>query len=459
MNSFDLETEQIVLGSIIYDSNSLERLEGIELNHNYFSSVKHQYICSAINNLILKGEAIDLISVNAQLKHDSHLIMVGGPSYISEITNRVASSVNIQKHFRILQQLYFEREMIDESNRCINDITLNNVDIFEVIDNRQKALNKIQCILDIEVNTDKAEIYRQFISRNEKLLKSNGITGVPSGLRRVDEITSGWQKSDLIILAARPSMGKTTLAIQFAINAVIYNNIPTAFFSLEMSSSQVMDKAASSLSEQDLELIQRKGLTGDSFSFVDNAYKQLMDAPIHIDDTPALTIKKLRSKALKLKNTANIQLIIVDYLQLMVGDKGSREQEVSSISRGLKRIAKELDVPIIALCQLSRAVEQRGGDKRPMLSDLRDSGAIEQDADIVSFVYRPEYYGIDSLEDGTSTAGLMQLIFAKHRNGALDEASLSWIPSKSKVINYLDRNNYSFKVSNSYSKIEPNTDF
>jgi replicative DNA helicase len=451
-NLFNSDIEEIILGSIISNSMCLVEL-GEPLNPNYFYFEKHKNIASAINDLLVKGEPIDLITVPSQLKAKSNLIKSGGASYIVEITSRVMSVTHFEKHFRILQQFYIIRKTKEQNELLNYKIDNENPDAFDIIDQRQKDLNELTSFLNASVNTDKNELFKQFKERNKKLLEKNGVTGVPSGFNKLDENTAGWQNSDFIVIAARPGMGKTSFILQNAINASIMG-FPVAIFSLEMSALQLLDKAVSSISEIPLSEIQRTGLTKDRETWANNAFKQLIDMPLIIDDTPSLNIHKLRSKSLKLKIEKNISMIIIDYLQLMSSKGGNREQEVSEISRGLKALAKELNVPVIALAQLSRSVETRGGEKRPMLSDLRDSGAIEQDADFVGFLYRPEYYGIDEI-DHVSTKGDCNVIIAKHRNGSLDEITLTFKPEISKFTNWIDPNDYTSKLNSNKPIVEP----
>jgi len=422
-NLFSEEIEQQILGSIIYDSNVLVEMSEY-LNPKYFHFEKHQLIALSINELISKSEPIDLITVVAQLRKKSNLIKSGNASYISELTSIAKFTNNFHFHFRILQQFFVKRELHIDSEKTILEIDLQNVDVFDLLDKRQKTINEISSFLNSNINVDKSQLLKDFEERNKILLSNNGVTGVPSGFMSIDMRTGGYQKGDLIIIAARPGMGKTAYALENALNAVLKFNIPIGFFSLEMSASKIFDRAISSMTGLTLDAITKKGLDKVDESMALTHGKLLVDSCFHIDDKPALTIQELRSKARKMKNDYKIEMIIIDYLQLMQGEKGgNREQEISSISRNLKTIAKELNIPIIALAQLSRSVETRGGEKKPMLSDLRESGAIEQDADMVKFIYRPEYYGIFDSE-GVSMKGIAQIIIAKNRNGALDDFSL-----------------------------------
>ncbi|HPV57779.1 MAG TPA: replicative DNA helicase, partial [Tenuifilaceae bacterium] len=257
--------------------------------------------------------------------------------------------------------------------------------------------------------------------------REDGLSGVPSGFTDLDRLTSGWQRSDLIIVAARPSMGKTAFVLSMARNMAVDHKVPVAFFSLEMSNIQLVNRLIVSESGLSSEKIRNGKITQDEWTQLTVKIKNLSEAKIFIDDTPALSIFEFRAKCRRLKAQHNIGVVVIDYLQLMTGPaetKGNREQEVSTISRSLKAIAKELNVPILALSQLNRSVETRGGNKRPQLSDLRESGAIEQDADVVTFIHRPEYYGLLEDEDGNSTQGVAEIIVAKHRNGAVEDVKL-----------------------------------
>jgi replicative DNA helicase len=355
------------------------------------------------------------------------LEFAGGAYYVAELTSKMSSAANIEYHARIIVEMGVKRELIGLFTQGVTKGYEDTTDVFELLDwasgqifslsdnNTRGAIQKMPTLL------------QQALDNICKRAQNGGTghTGVPSGMISLDRVTDGWQKTDLIILAARPGMGKTGLVCTILRNAAVRFNIPVAIFSLEMASLQLVNRLISAESEVDGEKIKKGNFTQEEWARVVERTNQLSSAPLFIDDTPALSILELRAKSRRLKVQNNVQLIVVDYLQLMKGDsQGNREQEISSISRSLKALAKELDVPVIALSQLSRGVETRGGDKRPQLSDLRESGAIEQDADMVMFLYRPEYYKITVDEEGVPTAGMAEVIIAKHRNGPLENVKL-----------------------------------
>ena len=355
--------------------------------------------------------------------------MVGGPSYLIYLTNRIASTAHIEFHARIIAQKYTQRELIrigaEMQKRGFEDVEdvsdmLNEAEqsIFELSNgNVKKEVESMQQVL--------RDAYEQLLEASNR---DDGLSGVPSGFSALDKLTLGWQKSDLIIIAARPAMGKTAFVLSMAKNMAVGSNIPVAVFSLEMSSVQLVNRIISSTAEIPSSVLKTGKLSTEQWASFNSKLKMLENAPMFIDDTPSLSISEFRSKIRRLKQLHDIKIAIIDYLQLMTtgGNQQSREQEVSTISRSLKAIAKEVNIPIIALSQLSRQVEQRGGDKRPQLSDLRESGAIEQDADMVIFIHRPEYYGLKTDEAGNSLIGVAEIIVAKHRNGAVDDVRLQF---------------------------------
>ena len=323
--------------------------------------------------------------------------------------------------------------MIKISSEIIEESYDESTDVFDLLDNAEAKLYEITQG-NIKRSSETAQnLVIQAKKRIEDIANKKGLSGIPSGFSRIDRLTSGWQPSDLIIIAARPGMGKTALALSMARNIAVEYNIPVAFFSLEMSSLQLITRLISSETGLSSEKLRTGNLEKHEWEQLNVKVKGLEKAPLFIDDTPSLSIFDLRAKARRLVSQHHIKIIMIDYLQLMTtgGNQkgGNREQEISTISRNLKALAKELNLPVIALSQLSRAVETRGGTKRPLLSDLRESGAIEQDADIVSFIYRPEYYKIDEWDDEerTPTAGQAEFIISKHRNGGLDEMRLKFV--------------------------------
>lgn len=454
-----VELEEAVLGAMMLEKNAVN--DGIEiLQPESFYKEGHQKIFEAITNLFQESEPIDILTVTDRLRKNGVLDEVGGPYYISQLTNKVASAANIQFHARIISQKYILRELIRISTEIVRDAFDETTDVFDLLDQAEQNLYKVA---EGNIRKDYDRMSNLVVGAIEQIenAKNNedGLSGVPSGFHNLDRLTGGWQKSDLIILAGRPGMGKTAFVLSLARNVAVQFSRPVAVFSLEMSSLQLVNRLIASETEISADKLRRGALEPHEYQQLHARMTKLTDAPIFIDDTPALSIFELRAKSRRLKAQHGIEMIIIDYLQLMSaggeGGKGNsnREQEISTISRSIKGLAKELDVPIIALSQLNRSVETRGGDKRPQLSDLRESGAIEQDADIVSFIYRPEYYNITQYENGESTLGIGEIIVAKHRNGAIDNVKLRFHDNLAKFDN-LDNYNY-----DSEGNIQPNTEF
>jgi replicative DNA helicase len=426
------ELEEAVLGAIMLEKSAFDSVVEI-LKPECFYVDAHQRIYCAMQSLQQKNQPIDILTVVEELKTKEELDMVGGPYYVTRLTNAVVSSANIEAHSRIILQKFIQRELIRISGEIISDSYEDSTDVFDLLDEAESKLFEITNN-HLRKNFDSIDtVLVQTVQRIEDLRHSNAdITGVPSGFPSLDRITYGWQNTDLIILAARPAVGKTAFALNLARNAALHSSKPTpvAVFNLEMSAGQLVQRILSAESEIWLEKIARGKLAEHEMKqLYAKGIQKLAQAPIFIDDTAALNIFELRAKCRRLKNKYNIGLIIIDYLQLMSGASDgrntNREQEISQISRNLKQLAKELSVPIIALSQLSRAVETRKeGNKMPQLSDLRESGAIEQDADMVMFLYRPEYYDITSNEMGESNKGETHVRIAKHRNGTLDTIKL-----------------------------------
>ncbi len=454
-----VDLEEAVLGALMIEKEALNNVIDI-LKPESFYKEAHQRIYDAIQSLFSKSEPIDILTVTNELRQKGELEFAGGAYYITYLTDRVASSAHAEYHARIISQKHIQRELIRISSEIIKDAYEDTTDVFNLLDKAEKNLFSVAEV-NIRKNYDKmssligSAIKQIEIARTQE----GGISGVASGFSALDRVTSGWQKSDLIILAARPGMGKTAFVLSMARNVAVEYKKPTAVFSLEMSSLQLVNRLIASETELPAEKLKKGNLAQYEWEQLNSKIGRLTDAPLFIDDTPALSVFELRAKCRRLKAQHNIGLIIIDYLQLMTtgGDnKGNREQEISTISRSLKSIAKELDVPIIALSQLSRAVETRGGDKRPQLSDLRESGAIEQDADMVMFIYRPEYYGLEQDEQGNSTQGIGEIIIAKHRNGALETIPLRFIASLAKFTD-LDFQGSNFEQSS--NKFAPSNDF
>ena len=446
------DLEEAVLGAIMLEKNAFDTVVEI-LKPECFYVDAHQRIFSAMQNLANKSQPIDILTVAEELRSREELEMVGGPYYVTKLTNTVVSSAHIDAHARIILQKFIQRELIRISGEIIGDAYEDSTDVFDLLDDAETKLFEItnnhlrkdyNSIDTVLVNT---------IKRIEDLRQRNeDVSGVPSGFSGLDRVTFGWQNTDLIILAARPAVGKTAFALNLARNAVMHPTKPTpvALFSLEMSAGQLVQRILSAESEIWLEKIARGKMEEHEMKqLYARGIQRLSQAPLYIDDTPALNIFELRAKCRRLKNKHNIGMVIIDYLQLMSGTgdgrNSNREQEISNISRNLKGLAKELNVPIIALSQLSRAVEQRGakeGSRIPQLSDLRESGAIEQDADMVMFLYRPEYYDLTSNADGENIKGLTEVKIAKHRNGTLETIKLKALLHIQKFTNW-DEDPYS----------------
>jgi replicative DNA helicase len=429
------ELEQAVLGALMLERNAVNVAIDI-LQPESFYVEAHKRIFAAILDLFRNDKPIDILTVTEELKKRSELDIVGGAFYISQLTSKVASSANVEYHARIISQKHILRELIRISAETTRDAFDDSADVFDLLDKAEQDLYAITSG-NLKRNYEPmSDLIQDAIAQIESAKsKTGGVSGIPTGFVQLDKLTAGWQRSDMVIVAARPAMGKTAFVLSMARNIAVEHQKPVAVFSLEMSSTQLVTRLIASEAGISSEKLRKGELTDGEFAILHQHIARLTNAPIFIDDTPALNIFELRAKARRLKSQHNVELIIIDYLQLMTGGGdnkgGNREQEISSISRSIKSIAKELDIPIIALSQLSRAVETRGGDKRPQLSDLRESGAIEQDADIVCFLYRPEYYKIYEDEHG-STLGIGEVIVAKHRNGAVDTVRLRFIPELAK---------------------------
>ncbi len=424
------ELEEAVLGAVMLEKSAFDTIVEILKPECFYTDV-HQRIFRAFQNLAQQNMPIDMLTVVEQLKTTEELEAVGGAYYITRLTNAVVSTANIEAHARIILQKFIQRELIRISGEIIGDAYEDSTDVFDLLDESESKMFNITNNYLKKNYEDIGNALAKAINRIDELrTKKEDISGVPSGFANLDRITYGWQPTDLIILAARPSVGKTALALNLARNAALHplKKTPVGIFSLEMSASQLVQRILSAESEIALEKIARGKLEDYEYQQLHTkGIKRLEQAPIFIDDTAALNIFEFRAKARRLVNKHKVGLIIIDYLQLMsgTGDRGAnREQEISNISRNLKALAKELNIPIIALSQLSRAVETRKESKMPQLSDLRESGAIEQDADMVMFIYRPEYYENFSNENGESTRGETHVKIAKHRNGALENIKL-----------------------------------
>lgn len=427
-----VELEEVVLGALMLEKDALTNVIDI-LKPESFYKEAHEEIYKSIVQLFNNSEPVDLMTVTNQLRKNGKLDLIGGAYYITSLTSRVNSAANIEYHARIIAEQAIKRQLIKISREIQEDAYEDTTDVFDLLDRTEQELFDVTNSNIKKNYADMSSLMKQaFVELEERRNHTDGLTGVPTGFSALDRVTSGWQKSDMVIIAARPGMGKTAFIVSALRNAAVDFKQPVAIFSLEMSSVQLVNRLISGEAELDSEKIKKGDLKDYEWQQLVHKTAALSEAPIFIDDTPALSILELRAKCRRLKQQHDIQLIVIDYLQLMSGDTGksgggNREQEIASISRSLKNIAKELNVPVIALSQLSRAVETRGGDKRPQLSDLRESGSIEQDADMVMFLYRPEYYGITEDENGMSTANVGEVIIAKHRNGSLETVPLKFI--------------------------------
>jgi len=413
-----LDVEEAVLGSMLLEPSSVDQAME-ELKPNCFYDPRHKMIFEAISALVNEHAPVDIVTVSNKLKQLGNLEAVGGAVVLANLTEKVGSAAHLEYHLKILKQKTIQRELISASYAILKDSFDDSINVDDLIDMAQtKVYDAIQSNVKKELQ-DIGSVINQVVNDIAESQKTTGLSGVPSGYVSIDRITQGWQPSDLIILAARPSVGKTAFALNIARNAAVDHHMPVAVFSLEMSASQLAKRLV--VSETGLSADKIKGaskLEDYEWEQLEYKLKDLSKAAFYIDDTPGLPLMEFRTKAKNLVKNKKVRLIIVDYLQLMQGPtelRGLREQEVAAISRTLKATAKELNIPIIALSQLSRqAVQRTGGTGKPQLSDLRESGSIEQDADMVIFIHRPDYIGLsDNPEDKEKT----QIIIAKHRNG------------------------------------------
>ncbi len=434
------DIEEAVLGALMLEPTAITDILDIIIPDCFYKE-GNKKIFTAISTLTARHAPVDIFTVSEELKNRGELEEIGGVSYLSQLSMKIGAAAHIEYHAKILLQKYIQRELISISYGVQKDAFDDSVSVDELLDTTQQ---KIFTLADRNMRKE-AQVVQYVISQaiddlEKTQIRADGLSGVPSGYTSIDRVTLGWQPSDLIIVAARPSMGKTAFVLTMARNMAVEHNIPVAFFSLEMSSLQLVKRLM--ISETGLDSDKIKGgkkLQDYEWEQLHTRLKQLVKAPLYIDDTPSLSINELRSKARKLASINGVKMIIIDYLQLMTGPpelRGMREQEVSAISRSLKAIAKELNVPVIALSQLSRAVETRGGTKRPQLSDLRESGAIEQDADLVLFIHRPEYYAIG--DENPVQRGDSDIIIAKHRNGEVKDVRLRFRSNEVRFVDITD---------------------
>jgi replicative DNA helicase len=439
-----IDMEEAVLGAMMIDKKGVDDVIDI-LQPDAFYKDAHKHIFEAILQLFTETQPIDLLTVSSQLKKNGKLDLAGGDFYLIQLTQKIASSAHIEFHSRIILQKFIQRSLIRISSEIIEESYDETTDVFDLLDKAESKLYEVTQG-NIKRSSETAQsLVLQAKKRIEEIAGKEGLSGIATGFEKLDQVTSGWQPSDLIIIAARPGMGKTAFVLSMARNVAIQFGHAVAVFSLEMASVQLITRLISSETGLSSEKLRTGKLEKHEWEQLSTKVKDLEKAPLFIDDTPSLSIFDLRAKCRRLASQHGIKLIIIDYFQLMTAGGngkggGNREQEISTISRNLKALAKELNVPVIALSQLSRAVETRGSSKRPLLSDLRESGAIEQDADIVSFIYRPEYYKIEEWDDDeqSPTAGQAEFIIAKHRNGGLENIRLKFLGHLGKFDNLED---------------------
>ena len=426
-----LEAERAVLGALMNDRDAYAVVCEIISPESVYEQ-RNQLIYSAIRDLSIAEKPVDVLTVTDELERQGSLDKVGGAIYIADLSNKVASSANIEYHARIIAHKFLARQLISFASDIETKAFDGSMDIDDLMQDAEGSLFELS---RRNMKKDYTQIDPVISNAVEVIQKAaankDGLTGVPTGYHKLDNITSGWQASDLVIIAGRPAMGKTAFALSMAKNIAADYKVPMAFFSLEMSNVQLVNRLISNCCEIQGSKILNGQLKPDEWERLDKRLNNLIGSPLYVDDTPGLSVFELRTKARRLVRDHGVKIIMIDYLQLMNANGmrfSSRQEEVSTISRSLKQIAKELDIPILALSQLNRGVESREGleGKRPQLSDLRESGAIEQDADMVLFVHRPEYYHIYQDENGRDLHGMAQIIIAKHRKGATGDVLLNF---------------------------------
>jgi len=431
-----LDVEEAVLGAVLLEPNCVDQALD-ELSPECFYDPRHRMIYEAVCQLSSEHAPVDKLTVGSRLMANGNLEAVGGPVVLTNLTSKIGSAAHVEYYIKILKQKAIQRGLIAASHDILKDSFDDSVNVDDLID---KAQTRIYDAIQSNARKDVqkiGQIINAALTDIQDMQSSTGLSGVPSGYLSIDQVTNGWQRSDLIILAARPSVGKTAFALNIARNAAVDHNMPVAVFSLEMSASQLAKRLMTSESGLSADKI-KGGVKLQDFEWqqLEIKLKKLIASPLYIDDTPSIPVMEFRTKVKSLVKNKGVRLVIVDYLQLMQGPaelKAMREQEVAAISRTLKATAKELDIPIIALSQLSRnAVQRTGGIGKPQLSDLRESGSIEQDADMVIFIHRPEYIGMsENIEDREKT----QIIIAKHRNGETKDIDMLF---KSEQIRFME---------------------
>ena len=426
-----VEIERVVLGALMVDSDAFSVVSEL-LKPETFYEPRHQKIYEAIRNMNMDERPVDIMTLNDELSKMGEIDKVGGVDYLMEISSQVASAAHVESHARILAEKYMQRQLIHFAGDIETKAYDSSVDVDELMQQAEGSLFQISQNNMKQDFTQVAPVVKNAVEILQRAASNKGgLTGIPTGYTGMDEITSGWQASDLVIIAGRPAMGKTSFALSIAKNVAVDYGVPIGFFSLEMNNVQLVNRLISNVCEVSGRKILNGQLDPSDWERLDKRIGRLTDAPIYVDDTPGLSVFELRTKARRLVREKGVKIIMIDYLQLMNANGmkfGSRQEEVSTISRSLKGLAKELDIPVLALSQLSRNVENREGleGKRPQLSDLRESGAIEQDADMVLFVHRPEYYHIYQDEKGNDLHGMAQIIIAKHRKGSTGDVLLNF---------------------------------
>jgi replicative DNA helicase len=436
-----LDVEEVLLGSMLLDKDAVSAvIESLLPEHFYKEG--HQMVYTAMVSLFNTGNPVDIITVVDQLRKDGNLEKAGGAFAVSELSNRVSSGANASYYAKVVIEKFLQRELIRLAGEIQRDAYEDSNDVLDLLDTAESKIFNL-----VERNIRKGSVgmtglLKKAIEQIQKTRENEGgISGIPTGFVKLDQMTAGFQRGTLNIIAARPAMGKTAFVLSLARNVAVDFKKPVAVFSLEMGAVELVNRLISGEAEIPGDKLKKGTLEEYEWKQLNARIGKLAEAPIYIDDTPSLNMFQLRAAARRLRSQHQIEMIIIDYLQLMSGgsptgdSKGNREQEIASISRGLKGLAKELDIPVLALSQLSRNVESRGGDKRPMLSDLRESGSIEQDADIVMFIYRPEYYGITEGTDGSDLRGVGKILIEKHRNGATGDVDLRFISHYAKFTN------------------------
>ena len=426
-----VDLERVVLGALMVDSDAFSIVSEI-LRPETFYEPRHQKIYEAIRNMNMDERPVDIMTLVDELTKMGEIDKVGGAEYLMEISSQVASAAHVEYHARILAQKYMARQLIHYAGDIETQAYDEGVDVDELMQHAEGELFTLSQSNMKQDYTQVAPVVKAAVDILQRAASNKGgLTGIPTGYSGMDEMTSGWQASDLVIIAGRPAMGKTSFALSIAKNAAVDYNVPVGFFSLEMNNVQLINRLISNVCEISGHKILNGQLDPSDWEKLDKRIGRLTEAPIYVDDTPGLSVFELRTKARRLVREKGVKLIMIDYLQLMNANGmkfGSRQEEVSTISRSLKGLAKELNIPVLALSQLSRNVENREGldGKRPQLSDLRESGAIEQDADMVLFVHRPEYYHIYQDEKGNDLHGMAQIIIAKHRKGSTGDVLLNF---------------------------------